>query len=104
MIYENNTNVGTAKVYLQGISSTLGGKKCIGTFAIKPAEIMSTTITVPESVAYDGSKTEVNITVRQVLPQLSVFAFLYYRKYNISNISKDMREAVKCQIHTVHYV
>ena len=58
MIYENNTNVGTAKVYLQGISSTLGGKKCIGTFAIKPAEIMSTTITVPESVAYDGSKTE----------------------------------------------
>lgn len=57
MIYENNTNVGTAKVYLQGISSTLGGKKCIGTFAIKPAEIMSTTITVPESVAYDGSKT-----------------------------------------------
>ena len=58
VIYENNTNVGTAKVYLQGISSTLGGKKCIGTFAIKPAEIMSTTITVPESVAYDGSKTE----------------------------------------------
>lgn len=27
VIYENNTNVGTAKVYLQGISSTLGGKK-----------------------------------------------------------------------------
>ena len=58
VIYENNTNVGTAKVYLQGISSTLGGKKCIGTFDIKPAEITSTTITVPESVAYDGSKTE----------------------------------------------
>lgn len=46
----------------------------------------------------------VNITVRQVLPQLSVFAFLYYRKYSIINISKDMREAVKCQVHTVHYV
>lgn len=39
-----------------------------------------------------------------VLPQLSVFAFLYYRKYSIINISKDMREAVKCQVHTVHYV
>ena len=58
VIYENNTNVGKANVYLQGISSTLGGKKCIGTFDIKPAEITSTTITVPESVAYDGSKTE----------------------------------------------
>ena len=28
---------------------------------------------------------------RTVLPQLSVFAFLYYRKYSIINISKDMR-------------
>lgn len=46
----------------------------------------------------------VNITVRQVLPQLSVLSFLYYRKYSIINISKDMREAVKCQVHTVHYV
>ena len=45
-----------------------------------------------------------NITVRQVLPQLSVLSFLYYRKYSIINISKDMREAVKCQVHTVHYV
>lgn len=40
----------------------------------------------------------------KILPQLSVFAFLYYRRYSIINISKDMREAVKCQIHTVHYV
>ncbi len=32
-----------------------------------------------------------NILVRWVLPQLSVFAFLYYRKYSIINISKDMR-------------
>ena len=39
-----------------------------------------------------------------VLPQLSVFAFLYYRRYSIINISKDMREAVKCQVYTVHYV
>ena len=39
-----------------------------------------------------------------VLPQLSVLSFLYYRKYSIINISKDMREAVKCQVHTVHYV
>jgi len=39
-----------------------------------------------------------------VLPQLSVFLFLYYRKYSIINISKDMREEVKCQVHTVHYV
>ena len=58
VIYENNTKVGTAKVYLQGISSTLSGKKCIGTFDIKPAKISDSTITVPESVAYDGSKTE----------------------------------------------
>ena len=41
---------------------------------------------------------------KQVLPQLSVLSFLYYRKYSIINISKDMREAVKCQVHTVHYV
>ena len=40
----------------------------------------------------------------RVLPQLSVFSFLYYRKYSIINISKDMREAAKCQVHTVHYV
>lgn len=40
----------------------------------------------------------------RVLPQLSVLSFLYYRKYSIINISKDMREAVKCQVHTVHYV
>ena len=32
-----------------------------------------------------------DIMVRQALPQLSVFAFLYYRKYSIINISKDMR-------------
>ena len=45
-----------------------------------------------------------NITVRQVLPQLSVFAFLYYRIYSIINISKGMGEAVRCQVYTVHYV
>ncbi len=31
------------------------------------------------------------IMVRRVLPQLSVFTFLYYWKYSIINISKDMR-------------
>ena len=45
-----------------------------------------------------------DVSVRRVLPQLSVFAFLYYRRYSIINISKDMREAVKCQVYTVHYV
>ena len=44
------------------------------------------------------------IPFQVVLPQLSVFLFLYYRKYSIINISKDMREEVKCQVHTVHYV
>ena len=39
-----------------------------------------------------------------ILPQLSVFAFLYYRTYSIINISKNMGEAVRCQVHTVHYV
>ena len=58
VIYENNTNIGTARVYLQGISGTLSGKKCIGTFTIQPAAIDADTITVPETVAYDGSKTE----------------------------------------------
>ena len=58
VIYENNTNAGTASVYLQGISSTLGGKKCIGTFTIQPAVITQDSIAVPETVSYDGSKTE----------------------------------------------
>ena len=40
----------------------------------------------------------------EILPQLSVFAFLYYRTYSIINISKNMGEAVRCQVHTVHYV
>ena len=58
IVYENNTNIGTAKIYIQGISSTLSGKKCIGKFAIEAATIARDSITVPESVAYDGSKTE----------------------------------------------
>ena len=44
------------------------------------------------------------IPENEILPQLSVFAFLYYRTYSIINISKNMGEAVRCQVHTVHYV
>ena len=58
VVYENNTNIGEAKVYLQGISSSLSGKKCIGKFTIEPATVTEDSITVPETVAYDGSKTE----------------------------------------------
>ena len=58
IVYEDNTNIGTAKIYIQGISSTLSGKKCIGKFTIEAATIAGDSITVPESVAYDGSKTE----------------------------------------------
>ena len=55
--YNNNIDAGSATVYLKGIGSW-GGEKVLGTFTIKPAEISSTSITVPETVAYDGSKTE----------------------------------------------
>ena len=58
IVYEDNTNIGTAKIYIQGISSTLSGKKCIGKFTIEAATIAGDSITVPESVSYDGSKTE----------------------------------------------
>ena len=82
VIYENNTNVGTAKVYLQGISSTLSGKKCIGTFAIKPAEISSTTITVPESVAYDGSKTEASEYLKKSDIKVQAKTYTWTKKTN----------------------
>ena len=58
VVYEDNTNIGTAKIYIQGISASLAGKKCIGKFTIAPATVERTSITVPETVAYDGSKTE----------------------------------------------
>ena len=82
MIYENNTNVGKANVYLQGISSTLGGKKCIGTFDIKPAEITSTTITVPESVAYDGSKTEASEYLKKSDIKVQAKTYTWTKKTN----------------------
>ena len=82
VIYENNTNVGKANVYLQGISSTLGGKKCIGTFDIKPAEITSTTITVPESVAYDGSKTEASEYLKKSDIKVQAKTYTWTKKTN----------------------
>ena len=82
VIYENNTNVGTAKVYLQGISSTLGGKKCIGTFAISPAVINPTTITVPESVAYDGSKTEASEYLKKSDIKVQAETYTWTKKTN----------------------
>ena len=82
VIYENNTNVGKANVYLQGISSTLGGKKCIGTFDIKPAEISSTTITVPESVAYDGSKTEASEYLKKSDIKVQAKTYTWTKKTN----------------------
>ena len=63
---------------------------------------VSATSTITKRCKDDNNT--LNITVRQVLPQLSVFAFLYYRIYSIINISKGMGEAVRCQVYTVHYV
>lgn len=58
-----------------------------------------------KAAGMDAIPYEDNDWLKQViLPQLSVFAFLYYRTYSIINISKNMGEAVRCQVHTVHYV
>ena len=57
LVYKNNTNVGTAEIWIQGISSTFSGTKCIGKFNIVAPTISANTITVPTTVAYDGSKT-----------------------------------------------
>ena len=87
VIYENNTNIGTARVYLQGISGTLSGKKCIGTFTIQPAAIDADTITVPETVAYDGSKTEASEYLKK--SDIKVQAKTYtWAKKTVGNTTK----------------
>lgn len=60
--------------------------------------------TYPKFRIFPGQETFYHDELAQILPQLSVFAFLYYRTYSIINISKNMGEAVRCQVHTVHYV
>ena len=82
VIYENNTNIGTARVYLQGISGTLSGKKCIGTFTIQPAAITADTITAPESVAYDGSKTEASEYLKKSDIKVQAKTYTWTKKTN----------------------
>ena len=58
LIYKNNTKVGTAEIWIQGTGSVFSGSKCIGKFSIVVPTINANTITVPQTVTYDATKTD----------------------------------------------
>ena len=58
LIYKNNTKVGTAEIWIQGTGSVFSGSKCIGKFSIVAPTINADTITVPQTVTYDATKTD----------------------------------------------
>ena len=87
VVYENNTNVGEAKVYLQGISATLAGKKCIGKFKIEPAVVAEDSITVPDTVAYDGSKTEASEYLKKSDIKVQAKTYTWAKKTVGTNVS-----------------
>ena len=58
LIYKNNTKVGTAEIWIQGTGSVFSGSKCIGRFSIVTPTINANTITVPQTVTYDATKTD----------------------------------------------
>ena len=58
LIYKNNTKVGIAEIWIQGTGSVFSGSKCIGKFSIVAPTINANTITVPQTVTYDATKTD----------------------------------------------
>ena len=59
--YQNNCNVGTASVVIEGINNYKGSKKV--TFQIQPRDINKATIKNIENKTYTGSKIELNVDV-----------------------------------------